>query len=66
MSEPGAGENVSEVNHIPFNPHPLTIGDSPLGRICDEWGRGGWQLLRVVPVHQFEAIAVFVRGEADG
>lgn len=54
-----------ETNHIPFNPNPLSTSHSPLGDICNDWERGGWQLVRVVPVHQYEAIAVFERGQED-
>ncbi len=57
---------MPEVNHIPFNPNPLSVGHSPLGDICNDWARGGWALLRVVPVHQYEAIAVFVRPAEGG
>ena len=52
---------MSEVTHVPFNPIPLGHNDSPISRVCGDWGRGGWALLRVVPVSQFEAVAVFER-----
>jgi hypothetical protein len=57
----------SEVSHVVFDPMPLGLGFSPLERITNEWERGGWALLRVVPVHQREAVAVFTRSrrEAD-
>lgn len=50
-----------EVNHVAFNPTTLSLTFSPLQNICSEYERGGWSLVRVVPVHQYESIAVFER-----
>lgn len=56
-----------EVTHVPFNPTPFGTSDSPISRILGDWERGGWQLVRVVPVHQYESVAVFERkAQTDG
>jgi hypothetical protein len=57
--------NDLEVTHIPFNPTPLSTTHSPLGDICNDWGRGGWRLVQVVPHHEYESVAVFVRGPVE-
>lgn len=50
-----------EVNHVPFNPAWATPEHSPLGQVCNAMAEGNWQLVRVVPHHAYEAIAVFER-----
>lgn len=48
--------------HVAFNPQWSMPGRSLLEGVCNEQAEDGWQLVRVVPVHEFEAIAVFERG----
>lgn len=50
-----------EVNHVPFNPSWATAEHSPLGQVCNAMAEGNWQLVRVVPHHAYESIAVFER-----
>ena len=47
---------MSEVRHASFNPSWGGIHDT-----CREQERDGFALVRVVPVTQYEAIAVFER-----
>lgn len=51
----------TEVKHVTFNPQPIGHLDSPIGGLCAAHQLDGWELIRVVPHHQFEAVAVFHR-----
>lgn len=66
MTESAASLASQEVRHVPFNPVPMGLMSSPLAAICDDHERGGWRLVQVVPHHQYESIAVFVREATDG
>lgn len=55
-------EQPEEIEHVAFNPRQLGLsGQSALERVVSDWQRGGWALLRVVPHHPYESIAVFTR-----
>lgn len=51
----------SNVRHVAFNPTNFMYGYSPLGAICSNLEEEGWVLYKVVPNHQYESIAVFVK-----
>ena len=61
QESPRTVSETSEVAHVSFNPHPLPLGESPLSRVVSDWERGGWRLVRIVPHHEYESIAVFER-----
>jgi hypothetical protein len=55
----GERERGMAITHVPFNPM-LTLS---LDKICADWERGGWALVRVVSWRAFEFVAVFERTE---
>lgn len=59
-------EQFEEIEHVAFNPRQLGLdGQSALERVVSDWQRGGWALLRVVPHHPYESVAVFTRRTED-
>jgi hypothetical protein len=52
---------MPEVRHVTFNPSTALAGYSPLTEICRANQAEGWALVRVVPHHQYEAVAVLER-----
>jgi hypothetical protein len=46
-----------EVHHVSFNP----LYGSPVNDACDQLEPEGWELERIVPVSQYECVAVFTR-----
>lgn len=55
-------KHSEEIKHVAFNPRQLGLGEqSALERVASDWQRDGWALLRVVPHHPYESIAVFTR-----
>lgn len=65
MSDQPGNAAAQEVRHIAFNPTPYGL-NGPLGPICAAQEAEGWRLVQVVPHHQYESVAVFVRGGTDG
>lgn len=58
---------AAEVRHVSFNPVILSITHpTVVGGVCEQEEKDGWTLLRVVPVHPYETIAVFTREGVDG
>lgn len=52
-----------ETTHVSYR---WEIGSSTLSRLCETYEKQGWALVRVVTVHQFEAVAVFERIGENG
>lgn len=52
--------DFGEVKHVSFVPTKAS-----LAAVCDDWERGGWELVRVVQNPPFESIAVFARGRTE-
>jgi hypothetical protein len=50
-----------EVRHAVFNPTVLQATHSPLAQLVAAWERDDWRLVQVIPHHQYESVAVFVR-----
>lgn len=53
------------LKHVSFNPNQIggLFGCTPLSYLCEFWEAEGWMLSHVIPHHQYESVAVFVRGE---
>lgn len=49
-----------ETKHIVFSPVSYP-GLSTLAAICSDQEKSGWRLLKVIPHHQYESVAVFER-----
>lgn len=49
-----------EYKHEAYNPIG-SYGFSPLGNLCKVLESEGWNLIRIVPHHQYESIAIFRR-----
>lgn len=52
---------MDTVKHVAFNPTNFIYGYSPLESVCRRLEEEGWVLYKVVPNHQYESVAVFVK-----
>lgn len=69
LSEPSQTADTEaryEVRHAVFNPTIMGVSHSPLQDLLPAWEKDGWQLVRVLPHHQYESIAVFERVSSIG
>lgn len=54
---------MDTVRHVAFNPTTsfMSYGYSPLESVCRRLEEEGWVLYKVVPNHQYESVAVFIK-----
>lgn len=49
---------ATETKHVGFNPAYMSVTEACVIEQAD-----GWRLVKVVPIHQYEAVIVFERGQ---
>lgn len=53
------------VKHVIFNPMTTTLFVGPLESILRREEAAGWRLDQIIPHHQYESVAVFVRSSVE-
>lgn len=49
------------IKHVVFNPTSFSYNYSPLGVICKTMEEEGWVLYKIIPHHQYESVAIFIK-----
>lgn len=56
---------VGNIKHVVFNPMTTTLFVGPLDSILKREEAAGWRLDQIIPHHQYESVAVFVRSSVE-